>query len=827
MDSNLDPSKDDLPLMANTSHILVRHYTLDLDVNIEEKIISGCIVLYLQACTESTQSDRTLDGVLNYSQEYASSAMAVSEFSHISVAAQGASSSIARYDAAAVAGTSALNILDKNCNHGNKKETSGISCSKEDCYDKKDDGMDDFVLILDSCDLSVIKVEEVDAGAITGAEKLSQATLGSTGASELSAVRTWIVQKLVALPAASWQEQHNCYLLYSQAPGCGELQFASDTWSLRIWKAGIQTPQEFPRAIRIWYKTKPESRSIRWTMDQDCRPCVYTSGSALNNRGLFPCQEPPSAMATWQATVRAPVGFVTLMSSENAAVATQVQEDVLSWFYYVTMPMPASTLTIAVGCWTEVQKDSTSCSQTDYQPLTSSTVSKWDQHHCGHVDYPCRFLHPGAHIQINIPYRVFTADCLREKCKEILLPLVPHCLVAAHDILGTHPFCRLDILFVPAGFCNLGMASPHIMFLSQSILSGRSHFCGSRFCHELAHNWFGLAIGAKDWTEEWISEGFATYLEDIFWAKAQKLSPKETEEQCELRALLRWYRLRDEVQNSEQELQVLRPKKDCTGEVSESGVSVIKHGLNPGKVFMQVHYLKGYFLLRFLASKVGQVKYLTFLRNFVLKFHGQLILSQDFLHMLLGNFPELSSQGISVENIYEDWLDTAGIPKSLLNEVLKLEENRLAAEVKDEVAKWMHFSQKNRRGPKRRKKRKDDMNYRELLSDQLVLLLEFLLQEKTLCHKALQRLRSTYQLLRQDAEVRHRWCELVVKHRYLSAYGDVKEFLEKDQFFACSPRAREITKKSIVDFLRNNAPKSCYFRSQEYLHTGLIFSRNL
>ncbi|XP_043915025.1 aminopeptidase O isoform X4 [Protopterus annectens] len=698
MDSNLDPSKDDLPLMANTSHILVRHYTLDLDVNIEEKIISGCIVLYLQACTESTQSDRTLDGVLNYSQEYASSAMAVSEFSHISVAAQGASSSIARYDAAAVAGTSALNILDKNCNHGNKKETSGISCSKEDCYDKKDDGMDDFVLILDSCDLSVIKVEEVDAGAITGAEKLSQATLGSTGASELSAVRTWIVQKLVALPAASWQEQHNCYLLYSQAPGCGELQFASDTWSLRIWKAGIQTPQEFPRAIRIWYKTKPESRSIRWTMDQDCRPCVYTSGSALNNRGLFPCQEPPSAMATWQATVRAPVGFVTLMSSENAAVATQVQEDVLSWFYYVTMPMPASTLTIAVGCWTEVQKDSTSCSQTDYQPLTSSTVS-----------------------------------------------------------------------------------NPHIMFLSQSILSGRSHFCGSRFCHELAHNWFGLAIGAKDWTEEWISEGFATYLEDIFWAKAQKLSPKETEEQCELRALLRWYRLRDEVQNSEQELQVLRPKKDCTGEVSESGVSVIKHGLNPGKVFMQVHYLKGYFLLRFLASKVGQVKYLTFLRNFVLKFHGQLILSQDFLHMLLGNFPELSSQGISVENIYEDWLDTAGIPKSLLNEVLKLEENRLAAEVKDEVAKWMHFSQKNRRGPKRRKKRKDDMNYRELLSDQLVLLLEFLLQEKTLCHKALQRLRSTYQLLRQDAEVRHRWCELVVKHRYLSAYGDVKEFLEKDQ----------------------------------------------
>lgn len=46
--------------------------------------------------------------------------------------------------------------------------------------------------------------------------------------------------------------------------------------------------------------------------------------------------------------------------------------------------------------------------------------------------------------------------------------------------------------------------------------------CGSRICHEIAHAWFGLVIGAKDWTEEWISEGFATYLEDIIWAEAQK-----------------------------------------------------------------------------------------------------------------------------------------------------------------------------------------------------------------------------------------------------------------------------------------------------------------
>lgn len=35
-----------------------------------------------------------------------------------------------------------------------------------------------------------------------------------------------------------------------------------------------------------------------------------------------------------------------------------------------------------------------------------------------------------------------------------------------------------------------------------------------------------------------------------------------------------------------------RPNREQTGEVSPSGASLVKHGLNPSKIFMQVHYLK-------------------------------------------------------------------------------------------------------------------------------------------------------------------------------------------------------------------------------------------
>ena len=46
-----------------------------------------------------------------------------------------------------------------------------------------------------------------------------------------------------------------------------------------------------------------------------------------------------------------------------------------------------------------------------------------------------------------------------------------------------------------------------------------------RISHEISHSWFGLVIGALDWTEEWLSEGFATFAEDYIHQRTmEKLS---------------------------------------------------------------------------------------------------------------------------------------------------------------------------------------------------------------------------------------------------------------------------------------------------------------
>nr|KAF6314232.1 hypothetical protein mMyoMyo1_001928 [Myotis myotis] len=712
MDIKLDPSRDDLPLMANTSHILVKHYVLDLDVDFESQIIDGTLVLFLESGNRSRKKSGSTEEACR-SESNEACEFRKPEPCHVPVADTRTSLSQMGYSDFAICGKGERDTSGKDGNHDNQEQTYGISSSKH-CCDTGNHGSEDFLLVLDCCDLSVLRVEEVDVAAVPGIEKFTR----SPKLTVVSELRNQIVRELVALPADHWREQLDYYARCSLAPGCGELLFDTDTWSLQIRKTGAQTATAFPHAIRIRYRTKPQGRSVTWTSDQSGRPCVYTMGSPINNRALFPCQEPPVAMSTWQATVRAAASFVVLMSGENSAKPTQLREGCSSWHYYVTMPMPASTFTIAVGPWTEVKPET--CSPSDLAAERSLSLSEADFRCagiCGHMEYPCRFQNPSATTQEIIPHRVFAPESLAGACQETLLQLLSPCLSAAHAVLGTHPFSRLDVLIVPANFPSLGMASPHIVFLSQSTLAGGSHLCGTRLCHEIAHAWFGLAIGARDWTEEWLSEGFATHLEDVFWAKAQQLAPHEAQEQQELRASLRWRRLQDESRNSPEQLQVLRPNKEKTGHVSDSGSSVIKHGLNPEKVFMQVHYLKGYFLLRFLARRLGDDTYFSFLRKFVHTFHGQLILSQDFLQMLLENIPEEKRLGLSVESIFRDWLECPGLPQ---------------------VAKWKRV---NRR-PRKRKRRGTEEAFEK---------------------------------------VRHRWCELVVKHKYTTAYKTVERFLQEDQ----------------------------------------------
>uniref|UniRef100_A0AAV2MQW3 Uncharacterized protein n=1 Tax=Knipowitschia caucasica TaxID=637954 RepID=A0AAV2MQW3_KNICA len=449
-DAELDPDTDDLPLRANIEHILVRHYVLDLTVHLDRRVISGNVVLFLEP-------NGTEAGALVEADDQRGIASA----------------------------------KDVEKPRASSKKASSHSWESSG-------GGEDFTLVLDCCDLSVSKVEEVDITSVSGwpgcSARTDEVTLHRPGST--------LAQTIMSLPSERWKLQHQLYSQCSSAPSVQDqeqLRFFTDRWSLQVRKRGVRSPHNFPQVLRIFYETTPTGGSLRWTQDQDLRSCVYTAGSPINNRALFPCMEPPVAMSTWQAVLRAPAECVVLMSGEEQAVPRQESSSgFLIWFYYVTMPMPASTLALAVGHWHLVPTASNCASSSnkaensapgegcsdvadslqihsesqttrsefafcrsspeDEDPvLTDYSGPLDDGISCSHGDYPCRFSEQRAMSQQEIPHRVFAPLCLLQRA-QLVLNLLPRCLAAAHSVLGGHPFSRLDVLIVTAGFSSLGMA---------------------------------------------------------------------------------------------------------------------------------------------------------------------------------------------------------------------------------------------------------------------------------------------------------------------------------------------------------------------------------
>ena len=203
--------------------------------------------------------------------------------------------------------------------------------------------------------------------------------------------------------------------------------------------------------------------------------------------------------------------------------------------------------------------------------------------------------------------------------------------------------------------------------------------------------------------------------------------------------------------------------------------------------------LSAFFSYRHLLDlSASSEAFFTMLRHYIHDLHhGSLVNTADFLGLFFKTFPNISRLAAipgteaRLKKIGQDWLDRPGMPEELeatyggLNSgKLTLENNSLYADLFRETEQWRKFN-----NSKRKKNGGKVVFRRDLTSEQLVLLLESLLAESRVHARTMSELNSNFKLFpaTRNAEVEHRWLELVVKFKFSRGKAGLRDFLVEHQ----------------------------------------------
>lgn len=194
--------------------------------------------------------------------------------------------------------------------------------------------------------------------------------------------------------------------------------------------------------------------------------------------------------------------------------------------------------------------------------------------------------------------------------------------------IGPYPFTKLANVQSTTWFG--GMENAGNIFYREDLVTGEQKQ-ESLIAHEIAHQWFGNSISEGDWHHVWLSEGFATYLTDLY----------------------NEYKYGKEIFKSRMD----RERKMVIRYAARNLAPIIDTTILDYRDLLNINsYEKAAWFLHMLRKELGNQLFMESIRTFYDKYQYSNALTIDFQNLVE------SLYGKDLDSFFEQWLYKAGHP---------------------------------------------------------------------------------------------------------------------------------------------------------------------
>jgi len=360
-----------------------------------------------------------------------------------------------------------------------------------------------------------------------------------------------------------------------------------------------------PGGVVIEYEAHDPPEGLIWTPESPAwpgRPAqIHTQGQPETNSYWFPCHDSPNEQLTTEIICMVPEGYYV---SSNGRIVDQTTEKGRTRFHWSQdLPHVNYLVSLCIGQWDIVDVSNTDLPMPVYVPLGM-----------------------GEHVRASYGR---TAPMVR---------------VMSEILDEPYPWAQYGQVvvwnFAAGGMENTSVTTMYEGAILEDVSVERDRRrLDSLIAHELGHQWFGDLITCNSWDHIWLNEGFATYMESLWWEAHEGYNDGYLYDT--------WLNNRSSARRDKTPVGDDRP-----GMVSreyKDPIDVFRRRSNP--------YPKGASVLHMLRAKLGDDAFFEGLRTYIDRFNFKTVETSDFRKVM----EEVS--GYSLERFFQQWVVRPGTPE--------------------------------------------------------------------------------------------------------------------------------------------------------------------